>query len=222
MHYLLFFLFQFAVLFFLSRILTRSLSRAILRVTKNTDFTIRFFHFIFLPGVILHELSHLLTAEVMLVKTHGLNLMPERHGDELTMGSVEISKTDPIRRTIIGFAPVLIGFLVISVSTFYLLSDKSMFNQVVSFILIFIIVFEVGNTMFSSRRDLDGSIGLIIFLFLLIVALYIFGFNFQPFIDFINSPSSQNLLTRGIKLLMIPIIVDVVIIALSKLLISRN
>ena len=170
----------------------------------------------------MHELAHLISAEVMFVKTHGLSLMPVRQGDQLTMGSVQIEKTDPIRRAIIGFAPVLVGIILIGLTTLFLLSDKSPFSLTLSYILIFIIVFEIGNTMFSSRRDLDGTIELLIFITLVVGVLYIFGLNFQPLIDFINSSNFQSILLKGIKLLWIPIAADIAIILLAKFLILRN
>lgn len=216
------FLIEFIILFLLSRVLSRSISASLYKITISTSGAIRIFHFLFLPGVMVHELAHLITAEVMFVKTHGLSLSPVRHGDELTMGSVQIEKTDPIRRAIIGFAPVLVGILLIGFTTFFLLSDRSPFSLAISYLLIFIIVFEIGNTMFSSRRDLEGTIELLIFTVLVVGVLYILGISFAPFIDLLNSSSFQSILLKGIKLLWIPIAADIAIILIAKLLILRN
>jgi hypothetical protein len=116
---LLIFLVEFFILFFLSKKLSRSISFISFRLTKDPEHAVRLFHTFFLPGVIIHELAHLIVSEVLFVKTHGLSLSLERHGDELTMGSVQIEKTDPVRRAIIGFAPVFVGFILISIVTFF-------------------------------------------------------------------------------------------------------
>ncbi len=222
MFYLFIFISEFLILLFLSRILSRSISAAIYKITNNAYGSLRIFHFIFLPGVIVHELAHLISAEVMFVKTHGLSLTPVRNGDQLTMGSVQIEKTDPIRRAIIGFAPVLVGIVLIGAATFYLLSDKSPFGDIINYFLIFIIVFEIGNTMFSSRRDIEGTVELLIVSVLVIGLLFVLGISFQPVIDFINSSSVQSILLNGIKLLWIPIAADIVIILLTKFLVLRK
>jgi len=216
------FIIEFIILFLLSRILSRSISAALFKITNNPYGSLRIFHFLFLPGIIVHEMAHLLSAEVMFVKTHGLSLSPVRNGDQLTMGSVQIEKTDPIRRAIIGFAPVLVGILLIGIGTFFLLSDKSPFSLTINYILIFIIVFEVGNTMFSSRRDLEGTVELVLFAFLLIGLLYVLGISFTPVIELINSSNFQDILLKGIKLLWIPITADIIIILFAKFLILRN
>lgn len=216
------FLILFFILFFLSRKLTRSISFILFKLTKNQELSIKIFHFLFFPGVLIHELSHLISAEVMFVRTHGLRLMPERNGDELVMGSVQIEKTDPIRRALIGFAPVLVGFTFITVGIYFLLSDKSPFEMWINYFLIFLLVFEIGNTMFSSKRDLEGTIELLIFFTLVIGTCFIFGVSFQPVFDFINSLSFQEILSRGIKILLIPIFVDAIIILTSRILISNN
>lgn len=222
MVYLLFFLLQLIILFLLSRQLSRSLSLIIYKITKNQELSLRIFHFIFLPGVIIHELAHLISAEVMFVKTHGLSFTPQRNGDQLTMGSVQIEKTDPIRRAIIGFAPVFVGFILISFFTYFFLSDNSFFNIYLSYFLIFLIVFEIGNTMFSSRRDLEGTLQLVIFISLVIGLLIILGFSFEPLFNVINSKSFEEIMLKGIKILIIPITIDLIIVLVSRFLFLRN
>ena len=135
----------------------------------------RLFHLILLPGVVVHELSHLITAEVLLVRTAGLNFSPEPDGDKLVLGSVGITQTDPVRRAIIGFAPVLIGIAFIAFSFFYFLSDRSLLHFPWNFGLVFFIVFEVSNTMFSSRKDLEGTIALLFVITIIAFACYFVG-----------------------------------------------
>ena len=216
------FLACFTLLFVLSRELTRSISLILYRITRNQKATIKIFHVLFLPGVLIHELSHLITAEVLFVKTYGLSLSPENFGSELRMGSVKIEKTDPVRRTIIGFAPVFVGFVIIFLANYILLSEASIVGSFFSFVLLFIIVFEIGNTMFSSRKDLDGTIGLLLFFALVLIILSILGYRFEGVLNFINSFNAQEILQKGIKVLMVPILIDLIIILIAKILIRRK
>src|SRR3989344_8783127 len=112
MSFLLIFLIEFIFLFILPRIVVKNLLELLLRITQNKNIIIRLFHFLFLPGVVIHELAHLITAETMFVKTGGLSFTPRPDEDKIMMGSVGIEKTDPIRRAVIGFAPIFVGFSV--------------------------------------------------------------------------------------------------------------
>lgn len=217
MHAFLVFLILLIFMFFISKTLTRSISEIIMRVTKNRGISVRIFHFLFLPGVFVHELSHMLIAELLFVKTHGLNLSPTIDGDSITMGSVEIEKPDPVRKAIIGFAPVFVGFLIISISTFYLLSSHSIFNLYISYALILIIVFEIGNTMFSSRKDLEGTLEFLLVLTIIFIVVYLFGYDFSEIKNILNTPQAQEVITKSIKIISIPIILDLIIIFISKL-----
>ena len=177
----------------------------------------RFFHFFLLPGVIVHELAHLIIAEVMLVHTGGLNFSLEPDGDRVVLGSVGIEKTDPIRRAIIGFAPVFIGILLISFSVFYFLSDKSLVSFPANYLLVFFIVFEIGNTMFSSKKDLEGTIQLLIVIVLFIFACYFVGIRLpQSFFSYFNSESFVEIVKRGMWVLFFPIAIDSLIILLAR------
>lgn len=70
------------------------------------------------PGVVLHELSHWLVAKILLVPTKDLVLFrapqgKREQGGAVTLGYVEIFRTDPIRQSLIGFAPLPVGVLIL-------------------------------------------------------------------------------------------------------------
>lgn len=217
MIYLLIFGGEFLILFVISRILVRLLARFFLRITGNKSLAQRLFHFIFLPGVVVHELAHLIVAEVLLVRTGGLSFTPEPDEDRLVMGSVGIEKTDPLRRAIIGFAPVFVGMLLISFSVFYFLSDRSILSFPWNFGLVFFVVFEVGNTMFSSRRDLEGTIALLFVILIIVFACYFVGLRLpESTLSFFNSNYFIDIVKKGIWILLFPLIIDWAIILLAK------
>jgi len=87
-------------LFFSSQAL---LSRLFRRLPLNLVF------FLLLPGIFLHEFSHILMAEILRVKTGELKLKPEIVNGHLTLGSAQIALTDPFRLTLIGIAPFIAG-----------------------------------------------------------------------------------------------------------------
>lgn len=72
---------------------------------------------ILFPGVLLHEVSHWLVANLLGVRTGGMSLLPRRNPDgTLQLGYVEYYKTrafDPFRESLIGAAPLVAGTAVI-------------------------------------------------------------------------------------------------------------
>lgn len=68
------------------------------------------------PGVFLHELSHWLTAKLLLVRTGAFHLGPKvikKNGAPIgwTLGYVEVGPYDPFRGSLIGVAPFVFGTL---------------------------------------------------------------------------------------------------------------
>lgn len=214
-----FFVFIFAIelvfLFFLSRALTRSLSRFL---------SIQALSFLFLPGIIIHELSHLLTAAIMLVPVGEIEFMPKPIEGGVKLGSVAIGKSDPIRRSIIGFAPVFAGLMLIF-GIIYFLSSNILFFQGKSFYIIAIVIlaiiyilFAVSNTMFSSSRDMEGTLEILITLLIIGAAAYFLGF--RPSLSFIpSSVVSQfvEVVQKSSLFLLAPIFIDLIILGTIKL-----
>lgn len=149
------------LLFFTSRMLTRSLSSFFFHVTKSQTTTIHLLSILFLPGVIIHELAHMLVASVLFVPVGEIEFFPKITEHGVKLGSVAIAKTDPVRRALIGFAPVIVGLSILFGVLFYITTANSVIvtNLVASFI-IFYTVFEIGNTMFSSNKDMEGTLEL--------------------------------------------------------------
>lgn len=163
MNYLLIFIAEVFFLFFFSRVLTRSLS----------FLPINAISFLFLPGIIIHELSHFLVASLLFVPTGDIEFMPQLTDGGLKLGSVGIARTDPIRRFLIGVAPILAGLSLI-VGIFYFVLNNGLFNGWI-LLLVSYIIFAVGNTMFSSKKDMEGAVVLLVFAFIIILASYFAG-----------------------------------------------
>lgn len=189
MQVLLIFLLELAVLLFLSKSLIRSISQAVFFLTKSKSATTSIIALIFFPGVVIHELSHMIIAGILFVRVGEIDLMPKvLEGGGVRLGSAMIAKTDILRRSIIGLAPLLVGLVVI-LGVPFLLRDQITFPYV---LLIGYVLFEVGNTMFSSKKDLEGIIELVIVAAILVLTFYIANFKWpiDIFYSFINKESS--------------------------------
>jgi hypothetical protein len=130
---------------------------------------------LFLPGTILHEVAHYLTAHILFVPTGKMELIPEMQDHStVKLGSVQIAKTDPFRRALIGFAPFFYGVGVILLVLWYVYSSN-LLTYTPILIIAGYIIFEVGNTMFSSKKDLEGTLELLIALAVIVGILYFVG-----------------------------------------------
>jgi hypothetical protein len=99
-------------LIFFQRTLHKELQCVIFLITRKSEVTLVVFSIIFLPGVILHELSHYLTALILRIPTGRFSLIPQNLGNgRLQLGYVETAKADIIRDALVGVAPLLTGGL---------------------------------------------------------------------------------------------------------------
>ncbi len=159
-------------LVFLQRLLHREIQAVFLILSRSPEFTITVFSIIFLPGVFLHEFSHYLMAVILGVPSARFSLIPQMLPDgRLQLGYVETVKTDIIRDSLIGAAPLLAGgSLVAYLSVTHLdllpLWDVlrngqlnlfwmgiALLPQVKDFPLWFYLVFTVSSTMLPSGSD---------------------------------------------------------------------
>jgi hypothetical protein len=103
------------LLVFVKRWITYRLQELSYYWVGNPDVALIVYFVVVLPGVVVHELSHWLMATALGVKVRSMKIGPVRKGrsKRLTLGSVQVSKTDPVRTSLIGLAPLLGGSAVI-------------------------------------------------------------------------------------------------------------
>ncbi|HUV47130.1 MAG TPA: hypothetical protein VMW29_03270 [Candidatus Bathyarchaeia archaeon] len=187
--YLLGFFVLLTVLFFMSRALPKKLHLFFFLICKDKEQSIQLLTWLFLPGTVVHELSHLLVAELLRVPTGELSFTPEiRANNEIRAGGLKMAKTGPLRHALIGLAPIMVGITSIAGFTYFCLLPllqktlsipfRPFYYQqlIINWLAIFIfsfLIFNLSNTMFSSKKDLET----IVFP-LLIIGLFGFAFWF--------------------------------------------
>ena len=83
-----------------------------LRRPKIVAFT---FALLLFPGVLVHEISHWISAKLLLVATQGISLRPQiTDRGTLRLGYVTIADGGFLRNAMIGFAPFAYGTLLVS------------------------------------------------------------------------------------------------------------
>lgn len=161
-----------ALLVILQRTLHREIQSVFLILTRRPVVTQVFFALIFFPGVLLHELSHFLTAKLLGVRTGSFSLVPHATPDgRLQLGAVETVSGGVVRDALIGVAPLVSGCLVVAflaIDRMQLLplwdflrsGDWGIFwvglgivPQMPDFWLWFYLTFTVSSTMMPSASD---------------------------------------------------------------------
>lgn len=134
----------------------------------------------FLPGTIIHELSHFVMAILLFLPVHEIQIFPKKQGSYIKLGYVIYEKKDVIRSILVGIAPIIVGML-----AFWWLYTISFFTSDIWYIQLFkiYIMFVLSTTMFSSKQDLI-DIGYIIPLLLLCAAvIYVLDINILFFLQ---------------------------------------
>jgi hypothetical protein len=163
------------MLLVMQRWIHRHLHGLALLLTGQQARAVIIYAIILLPGVFLHETSHWLAAKLLGVRTGGFSIIPHQQPDgSIQLGYVEYYKSrtlDPIRESIIGGAPLmvgtavilLIGFKVFNITELSILVQtgqaqsltqvlESLF-QTPDFFLWLYLLFAIANGMMPSRSD---------------------------------------------------------------------
>lgn len=113
---------------------------------------------LFLPGTIVHELSHYLCATILRLQVEEVHIMPTWKENHLQLGRVTYRKADVVRSILVGVAPFFGAlFFFWFVGAFHLFPGSNVFFTIVMGYLLF----SVSANMFSSKQDLIDLIYMI-------------------------------------------------------------
>jgi hypothetical protein len=148
----------------------------------------------FLPGVLLHELSHYFIARLLGVPVGRISIIPQALPDgRLRMGYVETASTDFVRDALIGVAPLIAGSIFVAyaglvhlefafvwqqISMGELSSTIPIYTQLTTqpdFWIWFYLIFVVSSTMFPSASDRRAWTPILLMVVLVVVLLLISG-----------------------------------------------
>lgn len=144
------------VISYLRNYIVLELQSISLLATSSSKGGLVLYSIILLPGTIIHELSHWLTAELLRVPTGEIRVFPkfgEPGSKEHNLGSVMTARTDPFRGFLIGTAPLFTGIaLLIPISDYF----RSLFTIAVinwQLLIAGYLIFTLSNSMMTSRQD---------------------------------------------------------------------
>lgn len=219
--FLVIFFLELMLLSFFSRLLITSLSKLFYRFTRDRETIINILAVILWPGTVVHELSHAITAGVLMVHVGDVTLTPEIDGEHVILGKAEVGVTDPFRQLLIGVAPAFWGLAIIISSLWYFTSAGEIILW--HLLLLLYLVFVIANTMFASKKDMEGSLIVFLLLISILVALYLLKIN-QPFV-WIESLMTENFgeFMKKVDLFLgIPLGVDLLVYSLTQIVLGKR
>ena len=180
----------FAPLLSVKRWLSRHLQGVGLLLFGNHEGATALHYVVLLPGVILHELCHWLAARLVGVRTAGISLMPQvKRGGTVRLGAVKVGKSDPLRESWIGIAPIIGGTVailllaswqfgvelqpVLSLALVWQTMASSL--QAPDALLWLYLLFSISNAMLPSESDRQPWLTALIFLGVVAAIVYISG-----------------------------------------------
>jgi hypothetical protein len=150
-------------------------------------------YIMFLPGIIIHELSHWTMAWLLGMNPRGLSLWPKIRGKHVEMGSVKVTSGGVVRDSLTGMAPLLAGSVVVFLISHFVFDTSSLllawedggvalsmsqfgdaFSVPNAWVWIYI-VFAVSNAMVPSVADRQPLLSLLAYSAVVVLALYVIG-----------------------------------------------
>lgn len=185
------------ILWVLQRWIHRHLHGVAFLLTGNKNWAIVLYALILFPGVLLHELSHWLTATLLGVRTGSLSILPRPKSDgSVQLGYVEYYKTKglgPVRESLIGSAPLVTGTLAVLLIGLQIFDmptlvdalqsgDSDTLAQALStlfatgdFLLWLYLLFAISNAMMPSASDRRAWPAFALVMILFAVVMYFLG-----------------------------------------------
>jgi hypothetical protein len=96
-------------LWLLATLLASHLQGLVLLVTRRPGIASMTYDLLVFPGVVVHELAHLVVAVLLRVRVLRAELFRFRGINDLRQGEVIVERADPLRMSLIGAAPLLVG-----------------------------------------------------------------------------------------------------------------
>jgi len=163
-------------------------------LTKRMDIALVIFSLFLLPGVVVHELSHFCMAKILGVTIGRFSLIPKAlPNGKLRLGYVETEKVDFLRDSLIGFAPLFVGSIIIGIIGVNKLQLPLLWNAFAQnpflqikpaytflihqtdFWLWFYFVFAISSTMIPSASDRRSWFLILMFVLLIALLAWLFG-----------------------------------------------
>ncbi len=173
-----------ALLLLAERWIHRHLQGVMLLLTGDPEIALVLYALPLLPGIVIHETSHALAALLLGVQVGRISIRPKRAGQRIQLGFVPVERTDAVRASLIGLAPLLtgsaaillIGYAVLGLNAGEAALAAGSWAGLIGIVraalgtsdawLWAYLIFTISNTMLPSRADRQSWPPVLLFLLL--------------------------------------------------------
>ena len=206
------------LVFLTKRSLGKTLSYLVHKLGGGQHGTIILWSIIFLPGTIIHELSHFFFAILTGARTGKIEILPEYLSEDfedegqksVALGYVQTSQLNPLQGFFVGLAPFIAGSVLLVWFSLLINSSYQQANYPLLSLVLYLF-FTVTNSFFPSWVDIKQTLTFIV---LIIVVLLGFYFYQLPSLS-INLPY-QSLLNTLNQSLFLAALLNLILIILIK------
>jgi hypothetical protein len=181
------------LLLLVERWIHRHMQGTMLLLTGDREKAVLLYALPLLPGILLHELSHAFVALLLGVQVGRISIRPKLANKRIQLGFIPVEKTDVVRASLIGLAPLLIGSIAILLIGYLifgigaigaafvagnwtsLLAELPGMLEAPDLWIWAYVIFAVSNTMMPSRSDRQTWTPVILFLLLIGLLIWVTG-----------------------------------------------
>lgn len=171
---------QIVLLYFVSRTAVNEFFYFLQIIIRNDGIIFGLVSLFYLPGTIIHEMSHFFAALLLLLQVREVKIFPEWDKKYIKLGHVIYGRQDVVRSVLVGIAPfsgAMLFFLLLSVYHIFP-SNVTWLNIVLGYV-----VFSVASSMFSSKQDLIDIAYMIPLVILIGAAMYLFNIRLDTLLQ---------------------------------------
>ena len=181
------------LLYWLQRWITQHVQGIGLLLFNKADYGMTLLWLVLLPGILLHEASHWLTARLLGLKTGKFRFTPSTVKGQIVLGSVEVQRSNAFKDSLVGLAPFLagtlallfLGYAVFDVGALGRAWEDNAWQRMAGLLagtlrvndafLWLYLVFAISNAMMPSPSDRESWRLVLIYLGAVFLLLLVFG-----------------------------------------------
>ncbi len=202
------FLLLIVIIYIITQLIIKELFLLLRKFFKSDFLTFALISLLFLPGTIIHESAHFLTALFLILPVKSMTIFPRWDENEIKLGEVLFIKKDFLRAILVGIAPIFFGIGILF-SLFYFHIYPA--NNLGLNILYSYLIFSISANMFSSKQDLKDLLWITPVIIVVVMLFYVFDIK-------INMNTVNAIMNKVNLYISFVLILDIVLFGFTKLL----
>lgn len=202
------FLLLIVIIYIITQLIVKELFLLLRKFFKSDFLTFALISLLFLPGTIIHESAHFLTALFLILPVKSMTIFPRWDENEIKLGEVLFIKKDFLRAILVGIAPIFFGIGILF-SLFYFHIYPA--NNLGLNILYSYLIFSISANMFSSKQDLKDLLWITPVIIVVVMLFYVFDIK-------INMNTVNAIMNKVNLYISFVLILDIVLFGFTKLL----